>query len=78
LDNLAGYILPNFVSAFGVFMMTSFYRSFPKELEEAVILDGATRWGIFFRIVLPLSQTQLLTLGLLAALEWWQVGMWTG
>ncbi len=66
LDNLGGYILPSFVDAFGVFMMTQFYKSFPKELEEAAILDGASRWGIFFRIVLPISQTQLLTLGLLA------------
>ncbi len=66
LDNLGGYILPNIVDAFGVFMMTQFYKSFPKELEEAAIMDGATRWGIFFRIAFPISQTQLLTLALLA------------
>jgi multiple sugar transport system permease protein len=66
IDKLGGVILPSFVDAFGVFMMTQFYKSFPKELEEAAIIDGNSRWGIFFRIVLPISQTQLLTLGLLA------------
>jgi len=66
IDKLGGVILPSFVDAFGVFMMTQFYKSFPKELEEAATIDGTGRWGLFFRIVLPISQTQLLTLGLLA------------
>ena len=71
IDNLGGVILPSFVDAFGVFMMTQFYKSFPKELEEAAIIDGTGRWGTFFRIVLPISQTQLLTLGLLAFQGLW-------
>jgi len=71
IDNLGGVILPSFVDAFGVFMMTQFYKSFPKELEEAAIIDGTSRWGLFFKIVLPVSQTQLLTLGLLAFQGLW-------
>jgi len=71
IDKLGGVILPSFVDAFGVFMMTQFYKSFPKELEEAAIIDGTSRWGLFFRIVLPISQTQLLTLGLLAFQGLW-------
>ncbi len=71
IDKLSGVILPSFVDAFGVFMMTQFYKSFPKELEEAAIIDGTSRWGTFFRIVLPISQTQLLTLGLLAFQGLW-------
>jgi multiple sugar transport system permease protein len=65
LDTLQGVILPHAVDAFGVFMMTQFYKSFPKELEEAAEMDGTGRFGTFFRIVLPISQTQLLTLALL-------------
>jgi multiple sugar transport system permease protein len=65
LNRLEGVILPHMVDAFGVFMMTQFYKSFPKELEEAAEMDGTSRWGMFFRIVLPISQTQLLTLALL-------------
>jgi multiple sugar transport system permease protein len=75
IDNLGGVILPTFVDAFGVFMMTQFYKSFPKELEEAAIMDGTGRWGTFFRIVLPISQTQLLTLGLLAFQGVWNAFM---
>ncbi len=75
IDNLGGVILPTFVDAFGVFMMTQFYKSFPKELEEAAIMDGSGRWGTFFRIVLPISQTQLLTLGLLAFQGVWNAFM---
>ena len=65
IDKLGGVILPSVVDAFGVFMMTQFYKSFPKELEEAAVMDGSGRWGTFFRIVLPISQTQLITLALL-------------
>ncbi len=65
LDNLGGVILHDMVTAFAVFLMTQFYKSLPKELEEAAMMDGLGRFGIFFRIVLPISQTQLLTLGLL-------------
>jgi len=76
VDSLAGVILPGIVAAFGVFMMTQFYKSLPKELEEAAMLDGLGRWGIFFRIVLPISQTQLLTLALLTFQGEWNAFMW--
>jgi len=76
LDNLGGVILPGIVAAFGVFMMTQFYKSLPKELEEAAMMDGLGRWGIFFRIVLPISQTQLLTLALLTFQGEWNAFMW--
>lgn len=65
IDKLEGVILPSVVDAFGVFMMTQFYKSFPRELEEAAMMDGSGRWSTFFRIVLPVSQTQLITLALL-------------
>lgn len=65
IDTLQGVILPNVTDAFGVFMMTQFYKSFPKELEESAAMDGSSRFGTFFRIVLPVSQTQLVTLALL-------------
>lgn len=65
LDNLGGVVLHDLVTAFAVFMMTQFYKSIPRELEEAAMIDGLSRFGIFFRIILPISQTQLLTLALL-------------
>ncbi|MCS6992904.1 MAG: carbohydrate ABC transporter permease [Anaerolineales bacterium] len=76
LDSMWGVIVPGMADAFGVFMMTQFYKSFPKELEEAAMMDGSGRWGTFFRIVLPISQTQLLTLGLLTFQGAWNSFMW--
>lgn len=76
IDSPWGVIVPGMADAFGVFMMTQFYKSFPKELEEAAMMDGSGRWGIFFRIVLPISQTQLLTLALLTFQGAWNNFMW--
>lgn len=76
IDTPWGVILPGVADAFGVFMMTQFYKSFPKELEEAATMDGSGRWGTFFRIVLPISRTQLLTLGLLTFQGAWNNFMW--
>jgi len=76
IDNLGGVILPGIATAFGVFMMTQFYKNLPRELEEAAMIDGLGRWGIFFRIVLPISQTQLLTLALLTFQGEWNAFMW--
>lgn len=76
IDSPWGVILPGVADAFGVFMMTQFYKSFPKELEEAAMMDGSGRWGTFFRIVVPISQTQLLTLGLFTFQGAWNNFMW--
>lgn len=65
LNTLPGVMLHDLVTAFAVFMMTQFFKSIPRELEEAAMIDGLGRFGIFFRIILPISQTQLLTLALL-------------
>jgi len=76
VNNLMGVILPGICTAFGVFMMTQFYKSIPKELEEAAEMDGASRFGTFFRVILPVSQTQLVTLALLTFQGEWNAFMW--
>jgi multiple sugar transport system permease protein len=76
LDSLGGVMLPLIVSAFGIFMMTQFFKSFPKELEEAAEMDGLGKFGTFFKIVLPLSRTQLLTLALFTFQGEWNAFMW--
>ncbi|MCX8067299.1 MAG: carbohydrate ABC transporter permease [Anaerolineae bacterium] len=76
LNNLGALILPSIVDAFGIFMMTQFYKSIPTELEEAAMVDGLSRFGIFFRIVLPISQTALLTLALFTFQGTWNSFMW--
>ena len=59
------------LNAFGVFLMRQFIRALPKELEEAAIVDGANRWTIFWRVILPLLRAPLAALGILSFLGQW-------
>ena len=63
IDSLGALILPNLVTPFGIFLMRQFFRIAPDRLEEASRIDGCSRLGTFFRIVLPLSGPALATLG---------------
>lgn len=58
-------------SAFGVFMMRQFYRSIPDELCEAARIDGLTEYGIWARIILPLSKPALSTLTIFTFVNTW-------
>jgi multiple sugar transport system permease protein len=53
------------VSAFGIFLMRQFFLSLPVELEEAARVDGLSRFGIYWRIALPLARPALATLAVL-------------
>ncbi|MFD0712003.1 carbohydrate ABC transporter permease [Paenibacillus sp. GCM10027626] len=55
LNTYAALTLPMMANATFTFMMRQFFLSFPKELEEAAAMDGLTRFGVFFRIALPLA-----------------------
>jgi multiple sugar transport system permease protein len=68
LDSLPAVIFPVAAGAFGVFFLRQFFLGLPRELEEAALLDGASRFQVFFRIVLPLSRPALATLFLLSVL----------
>jgi multiple sugar transport system permease protein len=59
LNSYEGMIVPAMINATFIFMMRQFFINFPKELEEAAALDGLSRFGIFFRIVLPLARPAL-------------------
>ncbi|MEV6055108.1 carbohydrate ABC transporter permease [Streptomyces sp. NPDC052107] len=56
---------------FAVFFLTGFFRSLPAELEEAAALDGATSWYTFWRIMLPLARSGIITLVLLNVIGHW-------
>ncbi|WP_020619228.1 carbohydrate ABC transporter permease [Paenibacillus daejeonensis] len=64
-------ILPAAMGAWNIFVMQSFFRNIPDELEEAAKIDGANDLTIFFRIVLPLSKAVLATIGLFIAVWYW-------
>ena len=76
LDTLVAVIVPTAASAFGVFFMRQFFLTLPTELEEAALVDGASRWDIFLRVVLPLSRPALATLALLSFLTNWNDFLW--
>ena len=59
LNSYQGMIVPTMINATFIFMMRQFFMNFPKELEEAAELDGLSKIGTFFRIVLPLAKPAL-------------------
>ena len=76
VDTLLAVIVPLAASALGVFLLRQFFLSLPRELEEAAILDGANRFQIFARIILPLSKAPLATLAVLSFLQNWNDFLW--
>ena len=73
LDNEAGLILLYTVYglAFNILMYTSFIKSIPVELEEAAAIDGASRWGVFWKVIFPLLSPMNATVGILTCLWAW-------
>jgi multiple sugar transport system permease protein len=76
LDSLTAVIVPGVGGAFGVFFLRQFFVSLPRELEEAALLDGASRFQIFYKVILPLSKPALATLALLSFLTNWNDFLW--
>ena len=76
LDTLIAIIVPTAASAFGVFFLRQFFLGLPLELEEAARLDGANRFQVFWKVVLPLSRPALVTLAMLAFLTNYNDFLW--
>jgi putative aldouronate transport system permease protein len=64
-------VVPQAINVFNLLVMKSFFENFPAELEEAAAIDGLTTYGIFFRVVLPLSKAVLATMVLFYAVWFW-------
>ncbi|MFS0728169.1 carbohydrate ABC transporter permease [Paenibacillus sp. 1P07SE] len=64
INTYAALILPYTAGAFGVFLLYQFFISFPKGIEEAARIDGANKWQIYVRILLPASVSIMVTLGI--------------
>ncbi|WGD37713.1 carbohydrate ABC transporter permease [Lysinibacter sp. HNR] len=73
MNNLAGVILPQIAFALPVtiIILVPFLRAIPDEIEEAAAIDGAGRFGFFFRMVVPLSIPGVVTTGILAFVASW-------
>jgi multiple sugar transport system permease protein len=71
INTYAGMILPLAFDAFGIFLMKQFFEQLPRELEEAAALDGASTWGTFRHVMLPLAAPGLIALTILSTQGTW-------
>lgn len=71
-----GLMLPGLVAPFGVFFMTTYMRGIPRELDEAAMLDGASSWTIFWKVILPLTIPAQSTLAVFTFLGSWNDYWW--
>lgn len=71
IDSLWSLILPGAISAYNMIIMRNFFQGIPDSLEESAKMDGCTDWGVFFRIILPLSLPSIATISLFYAVTYW-------
>ena len=71
-NSLAAIIVPTFFGeAFYIFLLRQFFRTIPQELTDAARIDGCSEWGVFWRVVLPLSTPALVTVALFQFIAAW-------
>ena len=71
LNNRLVFILPATINTFNLIVLKTSFGAFPVEMEEAARIDGSNEFGVFFRMVLPLSIPMLVTIGLFFAVAYW-------
>jgi multiple sugar transport system permease protein len=77
IGTFQGIVAPTFLmTPFSVFFIRQFFLSLNKDLEEAAVLDGATTFGVFWRVALPLLSGPLMTMALLIFIGSWNDYLW--
>ncbi len=76
VNAMPALILPWLYTAYGTFLMRQFFITIPKEIEEAALIDGASRWSILMRIFIPASVPALATLATFTFLYAWNSFFW--
>ena len=76
IDSLAALTFPFIFNAYGTFLMRQFFVSIPTELDEAALIDGASRWRILWGIYVPLSFPAIATLATFSFLYAWNSFIW--
>jgi multiple sugar transport system permease protein len=75
-NTYAALILPRIATPLGVFIMTQFFKAIPNEVEEAAEIDGAGRWTIFWRVMLPNSGPAVTALAIFTFILTWNDYLW--
>jgi len=72
-DSYTGLIITNaaFALAFAIWLLTSYFQSIPKEIEEAALVDGCTRFGSLIKVIIPLARPGLVTVVIFAFITTW-------
>lgn len=76
VDSLWALILPNIAGVFNVFLIRQFMAGIPKELDEAAMIDGANRFQIYYKLILPLCLPVLVVVGMFAFTGAWNDYLW--
>lgn len=76
VNTYPGLILPRLAIPLGVFILRQFFMGIPAELEEAAVLDGCSRFRVFYNIILPLSGTALTTVAIFTFIGTWNEFLW--
>ena len=76
LDSYQVQIIPFVANAFSIYLFYQFFIALPKDLEEAAMMDGASRWRIYWSIVMPLSKPVIATVAVLQFLGRWGDLLW--
>jgi multiple sugar transport system permease protein len=71
LNTYAGLILPRAASAYGIYMLTSFFTGIPESLDEAARIDGMKEGQIYAKIIVPLAKPAIVTLGIYHFMNNW-------
>ncbi|MFA6689556.1 MAG: carbohydrate ABC transporter permease [Sphaerochaetaceae bacterium] len=76
INSLASAIIPRLALPIGIFIMKQFYEGIPTALEEAAFIDGANRFTVFVRIILPLGKAAMATVMILSFINAWNDFLW--
>ncbi|WP_010278310.1 carbohydrate ABC transporter permease [Paenibacillus senegalensis] len=76
LDTFLALIIPHGASAFGIFLLRQAFKSVNNDVIEAARVDGAGRFGILYRILLPMTLPTVVTLGILIFISGWNSYFW--
>lgn len=75
-DRLLAIGLPYFASAFGIFLLRQTFKTVPRELEDATLIEGANRWQVLMKVYVPLAKPTYIAYGLVSVSHHWNNFLW--
>jgi len=76
IDTYYGLTIPFIANAFNIFLFRQFFLGLPRSLEEAAVIDGASFFSIYFRIILPLSKPVVAATSIITFSVYWSDFLW--